>query len=159
MPNILSPAETGRYHLQLEWDASPSSCIAILSVEDTKQSVSAQRNRDMRLSCYNRRIVRFFPHEIADLSIALDYILMQDGPTRKISQWALRYVVLLWLSLICMIPFDLAQFDEAEQVGQTANTIESLAKGFLGYAGLEREGAAILLSRLYLRYDSLLCCP
>lgn len=52
-----------------------------------------------------------------------------------------------------MIPFDLAQFDEGDSVGKTAISIESLAKQLLGKAGLEREGAAILLSRLYMRYE------
>jgi hypothetical protein len=98
--------------------------------------------------------VRFFPHEVADLSIALEYMLLSDGLCQEPSQWALRYIVLLWLALICMIPFDLAQFDPAERAGKTARDLETMAKGFLGKAGLEREGAATLLSRLYTR-----CCP
>jgi hypothetical protein len=111
------------------------------------------------LSSYDKKkTVRFFPHEIADLSIALNYMLIPEGPAHEPSNWTLRYVVLLWLSLICMIPFDLAQFDEIESVGQTASTIESLAQGFLGKAGLEREGAAILLSRFYVRYDATRHC-
>lgn len=103
--------------------------------------------------------VRFFPHEIADLSIVLDYLLMPSGPVNEPSQWALRYIVLLWLSLICMIPFDLAQFDEEDSIGKTAETIESIAKTYLGRAGLERESAALTLSRLYTRFDfqSLTC--
>lgn len=68
-------------------------------------------------------------------------------------QWALRYAVLLWLALICMIPFDLAQFDEGAD-GETADALEGLARGFLGRAGLEREGAALLLARLYTRCAS-----
>lgn len=50
-----------------------------------------------------------------------------------------------------MIPFDLAQFDEDDSVGKTAETIESVAKKYLGCAGLERESAALTLSRLYTR--------
>ncbi|KAJ7600517.1 TBCD protein [Mycena floridula] len=98
-----------------------------------------------------KTITRFFPHEIADLSIAVEYMLMKSTLVREPAQWALRYSVLLWLALICMIPFDLAQFDEIE--GHTAMSLESLAKEFLGRAGLEREGAAFLLSRLYMRKD------
>lgn len=77
---------------------------------------------------------------------------MSDGPIRELSRWPLRYVVLLWLSLIIMIPFDLAQFDDGDHVGRTASTVESVGKEYLGKAGLEREGAAILLSRIYMRY-------
>jgi hypothetical protein len=50
-----------------------------------------------------------------------------------------------------MIPFDLAQFDEEDSVGKTADTVESVAKTYLGCAGLERESAALTLSRLYSR--------
>ena len=66
-------------------------------------------------------------------------------------QWALRYTLLLWLSLVCMIPFDLEQFDEEGRTGETAAKVETVGKLFLGRAGLDREGAAILLSRYYMR--------
>ncbi|KAF8073788.1 armadillo-type protein [Lyophyllum atratum] len=82
----------------------------------------------------------------------IELLTCADGLIQDVSQWALRYVVLIWLSLICMIPFDLAQFDETDEAGNTATSIESAAKGFLGKAGLERQGAALLLSRLYTRY-------
>ncbi|KAF9267451.1 TBCD protein [Marasmius fiardii PR-910] len=101
-----------------------------------------------------KAIIRFFPHEVSDLSIVVGYMNTSNILVREPTQWALRYVFLLWLSLICMIPFDLAQFDEGES-GQTAATIENIAKEYLGKAGLEREGAALLLSRLYMRQDTL----
>lgn len=50
-----------------------------------------------------------------------------------------------------MIPFDLDQFDELDHLGETAAKIEAVGRSYLGNAGLEREGAAILLSRLYTR--------
>ncbi|KAG6877463.1 hypothetical protein C0993_007080 [Termitomyces sp. T159_Od127] len=53
-----------------------------------------------------------------------------------------------------MIPFDLAQFDEVGKGDHTASMIESSTREFLGKAGLEREGAALLLSRLYIRTDT-----
>ena len=77
---------------------------------------------------------------------------LPNGLVHEFSQWALRYVILLWLYLICMIPFDLVQFDEAESIGSTAAAIESIAMAYLGRAGLEREAAVLLLSRLYTRY-------
>lgn len=97
------------------------------------------------------RAARFFPHEIADVTIAIDFISLPAGPAAHPSQWALRYVVLLWLSLVCRIPFDLDQFDEPGNKGRTASILEATGKRFLDYAGLEREGAAMLLSRLYTR--------
>ena len=64
-------------------------------------------------------------------------------------------MALLWISLICMIPFDLAQFDEVGKEGQTAVDIEAVAKRGLTNSGLVRQGAAILLSRLYVRYNNI----
>jgi hypothetical protein len=57
-----------------------------------------------------------------------------------------------------MIPFDLAQFDEVGSEGQTAATIEAIAKRSLTSSGIVRESAAILLSRLYVRYQNMYSC-
>lgn len=78
-------------------------------------------------------------------------MLSAEGPVQETVQWPLRYAVLLWLSLICMLPFDLAQFDEDPLSGATAIKLETAAKMHLGKSGLEREGAALMLSRLYMR--------
>ncbi|KAI0086506.1 ARM repeat-containing protein [Irpex rosettiformis] len=101
-----------------------------------------------------KSITRFFPHEIADLSVALDFLLLPDGPAQVTWQWHLRYVMLLWMSLICMLPFDLAQFDDPKSIGKTASDVETVAKSYLSRAGVERQGAAILLARLYSRKDT-----
>lgn len=97
-------------------------------------------------------IVRYFPHEIADLAVALEFVQILDQSTSSTTLWSTRHVTLLWISLICMIPFDLAQFDEVGREGETAVTIEGVAKRSLTSSGLVRESAAILLSRLYVRY-------
>jgi len=111
----------------------------------------SQLNTTPPLLTIDEKAVRFFPHEIEDLSIALEFLLLPGGPIHHSQMWSLRYTILLWLSLICMIPFDLAQFDDAEHEGRTAAMVESVAKSFLGKSGLEREGAALLLSRFYIR--------
>ncbi|KAI6039323.1 armadillo-type protein [Pisolithus marmoratus] len=98
--------------------------------------------------------INFFPHEIADVTIAIEFMRLPDGPSAEPSQWTLRYVVLLWLSLVCRIPFDLDQFDEDGEIGRTASALESTAMEYLNKAGLEREGAAVLLSRFYMRKDT-----
>ncbi|EMD39955.1 hypothetical protein CERSUDRAFT_45983 [Gelatoporia subvermispora B] len=121
-------------------------------VEKGQITQSNERINRVALLLYNYiKFPRFFPHEIADLSIALDFI--SSSPVHARENWALRYVTLLWLSLICMIPFDLEQFDEPDSLGGTATRIEGVGKSYLSKAGLEREGAAILLSRLYMRKD------
>jgi len=111
-----------------------------------------------RISCSGldeQTAVRFFPHEIADLAVALEFAQILDRTQSSTTLWATRHVALHWISLICMIPFDLAQFDEVEKEGQTAVTIEAIAKRSLTNSGVARESAAILLSRLYVRYKNI----
>ena len=144
-------------HPQSASNLSHFTCITTSNFEVTKRSVSLPSGlfRFERV-WVEKPIVRFFPHEVADLSIALDYMQLPNGLVHEMSQWALRYVILLWLYLICMIPFDFVQFDETGNIGATAAAIESVAKTYLGRAGLEREAAVLLLSRLYMRYVTFL---
>lgn len=102
-----------------------------------------------------KTIIRFFPHEITDLAVALKFAQVLDRAQSSPTLWPIQYVTLLWISLICMIPFDLSQFDEVGKEGQTAVAIEAVAKQGLTNSGIVREGAAILLSRLYVRRDML----
>ncbi|TDL17863.1 ARM repeat-containing protein [Rickenella mellea] len=129
----------------------------------TGQSTAYSSNRLNRLALlmYSyikfrgyKSITRYLPHEVSDLSIALGYMLSPQSPVQNPTQWAMRYIVLLWLSLICRLPFDLAQFDDDGSIGKTALDLELVAKSNLAKSGLEREGAALMLSRLYMRQDT-----
>ncbi|KAI0044399.1 TBCD protein [Auriscalpium vulgare] len=101
-----------------------------------------------------KTITRFFPHEISDLSVALDYIGVVEQDHHLNYLWPLHYAVLLWVSLICMIPFDLSQFDEDGHAGRTAAAIETAGRRNLVKSGLNRESAAVLLARFYVRKDT-----
>uniref|UniRef100_A0A8B9FJ50 Tubulin-specific chaperone D n=1 Tax=Amazona collaria TaxID=241587 RepID=A0A8B9FJ50_9PSIT len=50
-----------------------------------------------------------FPHEVRDLQPVLDMLVDQNPKDPE--TWETRYMLLLWLSMICLIPFDLARFD------------------------------------------------
>lgn len=91
---------------------------------------------------------------MADLNVVISYI-MSNELIQEERNWHLRYLVLLWLSLICMLPFDLARFDEREP-GETAKSIQEIGKADLGQSGLTRESASVMLSRLYMRQESIL---
>ncbi|KAI8451594.1 armadillo-type protein, partial [Phakopsora pachyrhizi] len=67
--------------------------------------------------------------------------------------WELRYILLLWLSLICMIPFDLSQFDQLlpNQEISTSEQIEKIGWTYQGFPGKERDSAALVLARLMMR--------
>lgn len=106
--------------------------------------------------------VSFFPHTVQDLPLALEFTETKAEMLSETEAWALRYVMTLWLSLICMIPFDLARFDEpgASPDRLVAARLDNIGKVYIRYPGIERESSAMLLARLYMRYgdNELLRC-
>ncbi|CAE6415293.1 unnamed protein product [Rhizoctonia solani] len=104
-----------------------------------------------------KSIVPFFPHTVQDLPLALHFAEEKEEFLSKSESWGLRYVTAMWISLICMIPFDLARFNEpgAPSERLIANRLDRIGKRYLTYPGIERESAAMLLARLYMRTDML----
>ncbi|ORX81575.1 ARM repeat-containing protein [Basidiobolus meristosporus CBS 931.73] len=99
-----------------------------------------------------KTIVKFFGHEVADLEQTF-YFLLLSSPEHTES-WETRYVLLIWLSLIVMIPFDLQTIDSG--FNKELSLIEHLiqvAKGYLALCSKESDAAAVLLSRLLSRRD------
>jgi hypothetical protein len=97
-----------------------------------------------------KTILRFFPHEVGDVIPtveALRHFQLQEANTSD--TWELRYVLLLWLSLVCMIPFDLKNFS-----GTIADEIVTICQTFLESPGKERDAAAITLGKLFQRRDA-----
>ncbi|KZO96931.1 TBCD protein [Calocera viscosa TUFC12733] len=97
-----------------------------------------------------KTIVRYFPHETADFGIALGLL---SKTLEIVVQWEVTYVLLLWLSLICMLPFDLSLFDDKDKA-PVATTLENIGLEQLSKSGKERDAAAVLLSKLYIRKDA-----
>lgn len=58
-----------------------------------------------------KTVLKFFPHEVEDLEPAFAFLKSQRDKSKR--PWETRYVLLLWLSLMCMIPFDLKSVDSA----------------------------------------------
>ncbi|SPO20926.1 related to Tubulin-folding cofactor D [Ustilago trichophora] len=109
-----------------------------------------------------KTIVHYFPHEVADLPATLSFLeqlqrSLENDEEEESSKscWELRYVCLLWLSLICMIPFDLAKFDRPGQETHetTSSRIAAVAEHFITSPGKERDAAAVVLGRLFQRTD------
>jgi tubulin-specific chaperone D len=98
-------------------------------------------------------LVQFFPHELGDLMPILNLMKQEGQATQDVQRWQLRYIVLLWLSLICMIPFDLSLFDDGDPKASTSMHLQTVGEAWLENAGLERFAAAQLLSRLYMRCE------
>jgi hypothetical protein len=64
-----------------------------------------------------KHIVKLFPHEVADLEPALQLLLSQDRSDH--ATWGTRYVLFLWLSILVLVPFDLATADSMAGLGGT----------------------------------------
>jgi hypothetical protein len=71
--------------------------------------------------------VRHFPHEVEDLEKVVG-LLHQESAEGSSHNWETRYVLLLWLSIIVLIPFNMARFDSGEK-SPLADRILFLCRG------------------------------
>ncbi|NWW17719.1 TBCD protein, partial [Falcunculus frontatus] len=104
-----------------------------------------------------KRFLPLFPHEVRDLQPVLDMLAKQNP--RDPETWETRYMLLLWLSMICLIPFDLARFDgnlvsvEGQARQPTMDRILEIAKCYLVVSDKARDAAAVLVSKFIVRPD------
>ncbi|NWR76449.1 TBCD protein, partial [Centropus unirufus] len=103
-----------------------------------------------------KRFLPLFPHEVGDLQPVLDALENQNPKDSE--TWETRYMLLLWLSMICLIPFDLARFDgNISEEGQarmpTMDRILQIAKCYLVVSDKARDAAAVLVSKFIVRPD------
>ena len=96
-------------------------------------------------------VVKFFPHSVADLEPCLDLLEKQDALDAE--TWETRYVLLLWLSILVMVPFGLSTVDSRTGGNNLIERIIELCKKCLGEAAKTRDAAAYLLARLLTRPD------
>lgn len=52
-------------------------------------------------------------HEVTDLEPVFEYLSAMNSSATEL--WEARYICFIWLSLICMIPFDLKKVDSGNQ--------------------------------------------
>ncbi|KAK7112957.1 hypothetical protein V1264_012329 [Littorina saxatilis] len=102
-------------------------------------------------------VVRLLPHEVADMEPVLAMIDQQDPV--DVEAWQTRYMLLLWLSMVCMIPFDLHRLDSNQPTGDglrkrpVMERILSIAQLYLTVNDKCRDAASYLLSRFLTRPD------
>ncbi|KAJ1925505.1 hypothetical protein IWQ60_004517 [Tieghemiomyces parasiticus] len=103
-----------------------------------------------------KTIVRFFRHDVADLEPVLFFLLQHPADDNAL--WTSRYVLFLWLSLLCMVPFDLQTLDSGDAqalYGQNLlDTILTHSKAALASTSRAADGAALLAGRLIVRQDT-----
>lgn len=96
--------------------------------------------------------VKFLSHETQDLVPILLLCSSVDGAV----SWEQKYVLLLWLSLVVRIPFDLVKMNASS--GDEKSIILQLYElgcKHITAAGKERDGAAIMLTRFLIRKDTI----
>ena len=113
---------------------------------------------------------KFFPHQASHLELAVSLLqichdeIEQTSILREEStgQWETKCCLLLWLSMLVLIPFDIASIDTT--LANSNSTIQNdeiplvkkilaLCKDYLASPGPMREMAGVLLSRLLTRPD------
>ncbi|XP_054391890.1 tubulin-specific chaperone D isoform X3 [Pongo abelii] len=104
-----------------------------------------------------KTFLRLFPHEVADVEPVLDLVTNQNPKDHE--TWETRYMLLLWLSVTCLIPFDFSRLDGnlLTQPGQTRMSIMDrilqIAESYLIVSDKARDAAAVLVSRFITRPD------
>ncbi|XP_062936879.1 tubulin-specific chaperone D isoform X4 [Cynocephalus volans] len=101
--------------------------------------------------------LRLFPHEVADVERVLDMVTSQNPKDHE--TWETRYMLLLWLSVTCLIPFDFSRLDGnlLTQPGQTRmpimDRILQIAESYLVVSDKAQDAAAVLVSKFITRPD------
>lgn len=100
-------------------------------------------------------MIRKFPHEVSDLEPVLDMLGKQSVHDQE--TWETRYMLLLWLSMICLIPFDMTRFDvpgAGENTQSVTCRILDFGKLYLTMSSDScQEAAVLLLSKFVTRPD------
>ena len=81
-----------------------------------------------------KTIVKFCPHEVADLEPLVH--LLAKYPAEDCDSWQIAYALMVWLSMVVMVPFDLTIIDSSSTDGAAeggatlVDTMISLARRF-----------------------------
>ncbi|KAM3128124.1 hypothetical protein pb186bvf_019770 [Paramecium bursaria] len=108
-----------------------------------------------------RSISRFCPHQVSDLEPVVMYLKINSQDLNQ--NWETKYIILMWLSIIVLVPFDLSSIDsqlfEGFDLFTTQNTIIAqllnLGVIYLRSSTKLRNMGALYLSKLFSRSDVL----
>lgn len=119
--------------------------------------------------CGYKAVIKFFPHQVSDLEIAVSLLEKCHKTTSGTSlrhestgEMEAKCVILLWVSILVLIPFDLSSVDtsmadyshiDGNQLPPLVERILGFSRDYLSNAGPMRTMAGLLLSRLLTRPD------
>ncbi|OQR99031.1 tubulin-specific chaperone D [Achlya hypogyna] len=99
-----------------------------------------------------KTIVKLLSHEVSEFEPVL--LLLQSQDRDDCMTWEIRYVLLLWLSILALVPFDLKTVDSSLSGHETTDTVAIVAniiticKMYLQDSGATQQAAALCLARL-----------
>lgn len=80
-----------------------------------------------------------------------EFVVGRKEESEEEYHWEIPYILLLWLSIVVLVPFDLSTL-EAEDTGVgLLDTVVSVCKEFLADSGRTKDVAAMLLANLLSR--------
>nr|CDS28117.2 tubulin specific chaperone D [Hymenolepis microstoma] len=97
-----------------------------------------------------KSLVRLMPHTVDDLELVFDLLRSQDENDRY--NWQTRYVLLLWLSIVIMVPFALERLEKSGKPPLVERII-SEAKRYVVREDITQIAAAHLLAKFISRPD------
>ena len=98
-----------------------------------------------------KKIIKFFPHDVEDLELLVNFVINLQVQSYE---WYLHYVMLLWLSMVVIVPFDLETIDSTKDGEESLlNKIMSFCEGFLNSTGINRQAASLVLAKILTRPD------
>ena len=98
-----------------------------------------------------KTVIKFFPHEVADMEPVVELLHFQST-----EDWWIPYVLILWLSIIVLVPFDIETIDSLKGENTQEILVKrmiNICKNFLTNSGKIREATAVLLAKLVSRPD------
>ena len=114
-----------------------------------------------------KHVSKHFPHEVSQLENCLLLLQLQNRNDHE--TWQSRYILLIWLCMLCLIPFDICTVDSslkllssssdtpgtagAEGSSKIVSLVKSLCQEYLEDSGPTREAASYCLSALLTRPD------
>ncbi|KAJ1675757.1 hypothetical protein EV182_000645 [Spiromyces aspiralis] len=96
-----------------------------------------------------KHLIRLFTNSAAEIEPVLGFLGICIDRDR-LDEWMTRFVLDLWLTLLAMIPFDLATVDST---GYLLTRWVAAGRYGLGKSGLEMESSAAMIARLMTRKD------
>lgn len=101
-----------------------------------------------------KNTIRVFSHEVADLEFVLK--LLKEQSPKNYETWETRYILLLWLAIICIIPFDLSRLDGSSNVEEHDKIVNRILDSIVLYLDVSdkcKDAAAYLAAKFLTRPD------